>query len=101
MIGNQLLNPIQSGTVQPQILQSKATPAQTTQDFGQYLKQAIDGVAAQEKGVHTVTDQFIIGQADVSDVMVVANQAHLTLQLTSQVRNKVIEAYQEMMRIQL
>ncbi|MFS0727837.1 flagellar hook-basal body complex protein FliE [Paenibacillus sp. 1P07SE] len=101
MIGNLLLHPLHAGTVQTQPLQSKATPAEATQDFGQYLKQALDGAAAQEKGVHTITDQFIIGQADVSDVMVAANQAHLTLQLTSQVRNKVIEAYQEMMRMQL
>jgi len=101
MIGNLLLQSAAAAATQPHNLQTKTTPAQMSQDFSQYLKEAIDGVAAQEKGVHNVTDRFIVGQADVSEVMVAANQAHLTLQLTTQVRNKVIESYQEIMRMQL
>jgi flagellar hook-basal body complex protein FliE len=76
-----------------------ATPAEVTESFANYLQQALDGVAAQEQNVHTVNDQFIIGQADVNDVLIAASRAELSLELTSQIRNKVIEAYQEIMRI--
>jgi len=34
-------------------------------------------------------------------VMIASEQALLSLQLTTQVRNKVVEAYQEIMRTQL
>ncbi|THF81269.1 flagellar hook-basal body complex protein FliE [Cohnella fermenti] len=75
------------------------TPAEATESFANFLQQALDSVAAQEQNVHTVNDQFIIGQADVNDVLIAASRAELSLDLTSQVRNKVIEAYQEIMRI--
>ncbi|WP_276352507.1 flagellar hook-basal body complex protein FliE [Cohnella caldifontis] len=80
---------------------SKATPAQVTASFADFLKDAIDSVAAQESAAHTVTEQFMIGQADVNDVMIASSKAELSLSLTSQVRNKVIEAYQEIMRTQI
>jgi len=76
-----------------------ATPAEATESFASFLKQALDGVAAQEQYVHTVNDRFLIGEADVNDVMIAASKAELSLELTSQIRNKVIEAYQEIMRM--
>lgn len=78
-----------------------ATPADVTKSFGDFLKTAIDGVVQQEENVSKVTDQFIVGQADISQVMIASEQAQLSLLLTSQVRNKVVEAYQEIMRMQL
>lgn len=77
------------------------TPAELTQSFGQYLQTAINHVSAQEKNVHRLNDQYLIGQVDVTQVLMAAEQAQLSLQLTSQVRNKVIEAYQEIMRMQV
>jgi len=100
MIENILLNA--SGgvtTVQGSASAGKATPAEATESFAAMLKKALDQVAAQEEQVHIVTDQFIIGQADVNDVMIVSSKAELSLALTVQVRNKVIEAYQEIMRM--
>lgn len=80
---------------------AKSTPAEAIQSFGEHLKQAIDGVAAQEENVRVTTDKFILGEADVTELMIVSQQAHLSLQLTAQVRTKVIEAYQEIMRMQV
>jgi flagellar hook-basal body complex protein FliE len=39
--------------------------------------------------------------ADLHQVMLAAEKANLALQFTLQIRNKVIEAYQEIMRIQV
>lgn len=81
--------------------QADRTPAQATKQFGEYLKNAIDQVEAQEQTVHAMNDKFLLGEVNVDQLMITSEQALLSLQLTSQIRNKVIEAYQEIMRIQL
>lgn len=79
----------------------QGTPAELSETFGQYLQKALDGVSAQEKNVHKMNEMYLTGQVDVTQVMIAAEKAQLSLQLTSQVRNKVVEAYQEMMRMQI
>ncbi|QMV40174.1 flagellar hook-basal body complex protein FliE [Cohnella cholangitidis] len=100
MISNSMITPV--GLV-PNVstLQTKTTPAEATESFASYLKSAIDSVAAQEQNVHKVNDQFLIGEVDENKVIIAATQAELSLTLVGQVRNKVIEAYQEIMRIQV
>src|SRR4051794_27906438 len=100
MITNSMITPV--GLLpNVNVIQTKTTPAEATESFATFLKTAIDGVAAQEQNVHKVNDQFIIGEVDENKVMLAATQAELSLSLTAQVRNKVIEAYQEIMRMQV
>lgn len=103
MITNSLISPItQLGmNAGPSAVTRAATPAEATSSFATFLKSAIDSVAAQEQNANDVTDQFMIGKADVNDVMIASSKAELSLSLTSQVRNKVVEAYQEIMRMQM
>lgn len=103
MITNGMITPVNltSNVNSLNQLQNKATPAEAAESFASFLKNALDSVAAQEQNVHKVNDQFIIGEANVNDVMIASSKAELSLALTSQVRNKVIEAYQEIMRTQL
>jgi flagellar hook-basal body complex protein FliE len=100
LITNSMITPV---GLLPNItpVQTKATPAEATESFAAFLKSALDGVAAQEQNVHQLIDQFLLGQVDENKVMIAAQQAELSLSLTSQVRNKVIEAYQEIMRMQM
>ncbi|NIK75628.1 flagellar hook-basal body complex protein FliE [Paenibacillus castaneae] len=90
---------------QTKLMESKqvqqATPAELTQSFGQYLQTAIENVSAQEQNVHKLNDKYLVGQVDVTKVLIASEQAQLSLQLTSQVRNKMVEAYQEIMRMQI
>ncbi len=45
---------------------------------------------------------FALGQApSVHDTMIAMEKADLSLRLTTKVRNKVVEAYQEIMRMQV
>mgnify|MGYP000941988279 CR=1 FL=1 len=81
--------------------ENRQTPAESMERFGDYLKRALDSVALQEEAVAHTTEQFILGNVDVSELMIVSEQAKLSLQLTNQIRNKVIEAYQEIMRMQV
>jgi flagellar hook-basal body complex protein FliE len=41
------------------------------------------------------------GDVDLHDVMIASEKASVSMQLTMQVRNKLVEAYQEMMRMQV
>lgn len=41
------------------------------------------------------------GDVDLHDVMIASEKSSVALQLTMQVRNKLVEAYQEMMRMQV
>jgi len=100
MIQNNLIGAVgQAASGIPFASKPTTTPAEATESFASFLKSALDGVAAQEANVHKVNDAFIIGEADVNEVMIAASKASLSLELTSQVRNKVIEAYQEIMRM--
>lgn len=70
--------------------------------FGQMLEKALNNVEQQERAVNALNDKFASGQnVDVHTLMIASEKAQLGLQLTVQVRNKVIEAYQEIMRTQL
>ena len=98
-IAVQPLNLIQAQNVSA--ASTTSTPSEAIQNFGSYLKDAINGVSAQEQNVQSLNNQFMMGQVNVDQVMVGSEQALLSLQLTTQVRNKVIEAYQEIMRTQM
>ncbi|MDQ8733364.1 flagellar hook-basal body complex protein FliE [Paenibacillus sp. LHD-38] len=101
MIQSMSLNPVQPAKLLENKSVQEATPAQLTQSFGQYLQTAIDNVSNQEQNVHKLNDKYLTGQVDVTKVLIASEQAQLSLQFTSQVRNKVVEAYQEMMRMQI
>ena len=67
--------------------------------FGQMIKQAtldaIDTVQAGEKA----TANAVLGKADLTDVVEAMTQAELTLQTVSAVRDRMLNAYQEIMRM--
>ncbi|WP_168122256.1 flagellar hook-basal body complex protein FliE [Paenibacillus sp. HB172176] len=101
-----MIQVMQLGAVSPvKAVQAKpleqSTPAELTQSFGQYLQNAINSVNTQEQAVSKLNDQYLVGNVDVTKVMIASQQAELTLQLTTEVRNKIIDAYQEIMRMQI
>lgn len=77
------------------------TPSDSIRQFGSYLEDALQSVASQEQNANIMTDKLMLGQVNVDQAMISAQQALLSVQLTTQVRNKVVEAYQEIMRTQI
>jgi flagellar hook-basal body complex protein FliE len=83
-------------------LRRTAPGGDTSKPFGDLLKDAVNEVNRLQDQADRLADQLASGQLnDVHQVMVAMEKASLALQLTIQVRNKVIEAYQEMMRTQV
>ncbi len=68
--------------------------------FGQYLTQAIAEVNAAQDRSGSLTMQFAAGKdVDVHDVMIASQEAGIMLNLATQVRNKLVDGFQEVMRI--
>ena len=70
--------------------------------FMDTLKEKLDEVNEKQIRSANVTEAFIRGEnVDIHEVMIVGEEAKLSLQLAVQVRNKLVEAYQELNRMQL
>lgn len=71
-------------------------------NFGEFFKEAVDRVDGMQKEANDQVTAFIAGEQDnVHDVMIAMNEAKLAFQLMAEVRNKVLETYQELMRMQV
>lgn len=78
------------------------TPFETQKSFASVLKDSIEQVNNSQLESDQMTDKLISGQnVDLSQVMIAQQKANITLQAAVEVRNKVIDAYQEMMRMQV
>ncbi len=70
--------------------------------FGGVLEQALDTVNDMQTRADRLTEKLATGEVrDIHQVMIAVEQVNIALQLTMQVRNKVIESYQEIMRMQV
>lgn len=71
-------------------------------DFGQFLSDALQQVNAIQQQGEAASAALITGQVqDVHSVMLAVEKANLSLGLTVEVRNKVLDAYHEIMRMQI
>lgn len=76
------------------------TTYEAQQNFGSYLKEAINDVNKTQVQSDVLTQKLILGQdVELHEVMIAAQKAAITLNATMEVRNKVVEAYQEIIRM--
>ena len=72
-----------------------------TSSFGDYLNNAISQVNDLQQQSVVSGEKLATGEADdLHQVMIATEKADLAFQLTVQIRNKVLDAYQEIMRMQ-
>jgi flagellar hook-basal body complex protein FliE len=69
--------------------------------FGETLTRVLDAVQTTGEQANSSIVDMVDGKADVHEAMIALTQADLTLQLAMQVRNKLVTAYQEVMRMPL
>lgn len=70
--------------------------------FFDTLKEKLDEVNNQQLEADAVTQAFVKGDnVDVHQVMIAGEEAKQSLELAVQVRNKLVEAFQEISRMQL
>lgn len=76
-----------------------AGPAAGAKDFSSYVKEAaVDALGTMRQG-ETLSKEGIAGKADLNDVVAAVNDAELTLQTVTTLRDKIVQAYQEILRM--
>src|SRR5689334_22119293 len=76
-----------------------ATKAGAVDGFSDALSKLIDGVEETTAGANTAVSNMLNKTGDVHDAMIALHEAETTLQLTVQIRNKLVQAYQDVMRM--
>ena len=70
--------------------------------FSEVLKESIDKVGELEKEANQQTESLVKTQGqDIHNTMIAIEKADLSFQLMMQIRNKIINAYEEIMRMQV
>ena len=70
--------------------------------FADALTEAVNRVDGAQKEAEGQINAFVAGeQENLHEVMISMNQAELYLQLMTEVRNKMLDTYQELMRMQV
>jgi len=80
-----------------------ASPAPPSESgFGDMLKQSIEKVDEKQKAAETLVQRAISGQEqDLHRVMMAQEEASITFDLLMEVRNKLMDAYQQIMQMQI
>jgi flagellar hook-basal body complex protein FliE len=76
--------------------------AQPTESFGTMLEGLVSNVAGKQAQAADLTKQVLLGENDQLHQSVIAMQeASVAFSLMVEVRNKLVESYQELMRMQV
>ena len=67
--------------------------------FASMVRDSLEAAAGTGQLSDRMTAQALAGQADVNDVVLAVSNAELTLQTVVGIRDKVIQAYQEITRM--
>jgi len=78
-----------------------AAPELGSSSFADMLGQAINKVSETQQASTQLANAFEIGKSgvDLTDVMIASQKASVSFQALTQVRNKVVQAYQDIMQM--
>ncbi|MBM3326353.1 MAG: flagellar hook-basal body complex protein FliE [Calditrichaeota bacterium] len=91
--------------VLPPIIRPTDTPPKAqpqTAPFSDVIKNLVGEVDKLQKSAETATDRMLTGELeDVHQVIVAMEEAQVSFRLLMEVRNKMVEAYKEVIRMQV
>ena len=96
---DQLLSQIRSLSRNLQTPQAESAPATT--DFSQMLKTTLNSVNEAQQEARALKVGFDTDRSDASlaEVMIAAQKADLSFRAVTEVRNKLVQAYQDIMNM--
>jgi flagellar hook-basal body complex protein FliE len=77
----------------------QASPAKPDLSFSNVLAQAMDSVSSTGKAADTATANATTGRTDMIDVVTAVAESETAMQTLISVRDRVISAYEEIMRM--
>ncbi len=75
------------------------TPTQAPTAAGSMFAKLVSAIESSNGEANAAVTGMLDGSADVHDAMIALQRADMTLQLSVQIRNKLVNAYQEIMRM--
>lgn len=94
-------NPLGSIAPIETIAKPAVQPAES-KGFGEMLKDAIGRVESYRMSAEEASNLFMSGESkEIHEVILAGQRAEIAFETFLQVRNKVVQAYQEVMRMQL
>lgn len=79
-----------------------AKPASPAPGFGDMIQDGLEQVSGLQHRADAMTQSMATGgDVQIHELMVANTEAQLSIELLSQIRDKAVMAYQEIMRIQL
>ena len=92
----------QSISVGNEFTQSGVSNVESQKSFADTLKDAVSQVNELQKTSDKAMQNLASGRSEnIAEVMITAERADIALKLMMQVRNKIVEAYQEVMKMQV
>lgn len=93
---------IQSILEQQRQLESSKSPEAEKTSFKETLATFIKDVDHLQKNAEEATQRLVAGEAEsIHQVMLAMEEANTSFRLMMEMRNKILEAYREMMRMQV
>ena len=86
-------------TNQTQSEQTLQKAAENKPDFGAMVKDGVEGVLERGQVAETTAKAMVNGKADVVDVVTAVAETEVALETMVSVRDRVISAYEEIMRM--
>lgn len=88
--------------IRPSEVPGAPAPTEGKSSFGEVLKDSIKQVnSLQQEADASIQSLATGGAASLHDTMLAIQKAELSFKLMMQVRNKIVEAYQEVLRMQV
>lgn len=82
--------------------ESISSTEQSGKSFADTLKEAVQSVDTLQKEANVLMQKLATGEnKNIPEVMIATEKADIALKLMIQVRNKIIDAYQEVMKMQV
>jgi flagellar hook-basal body complex protein FliE len=99
-------NEVASNTSAAAEMYAQGSPVSTTQDsgksFSDILKNSVEQVNLYQNQADTAVKELIAGRnKNIHETMLTIERADTSLKLMMQVRNKILDAYREIMRMQV
>jgi len=86
----------------PQGTKNTGQIGEAASDFGQVLGNAIQALSQKEETANQAIASLAAGEdIELHQVMMAMQEAEISFQLALEVRNKIVDAYQEIMRMQV
>jgi flagellar hook-basal body complex protein FliE len=97
------ISPISPVSIQPvRIPQAVPSSGASADAFQNILAEAVNRVENYRHTAETAVQRFLTGEdEELHKVAIATQQAEVSLELFLQVKNKVVQAYQEIMRMQI